>query len=180
MTSDSPVGLDRFCWLYPPRNGRTLVVGSKVYGKKQDRRELYRKAVGVDLFEGDGVDFVHDMETPLPESVGTFAHVDCVSVLEHVRRPWLMAANIEAALIEGGTLLVCVPFVWRVHAYPDDYWRMTASALEVLFPNIQWQARKYLVEGKPRNLVRGKRDPYGQWMARAELAAAGIKCSSTS
>ena len=94
MTSDSPVGLDRFCWRHPPRNGRTLVVGSKVYGKKQDRRELYRKAVGVDLFEGDGVDFVHDMETPLPESVGTFAHVDCVSVLEHVRRPWLMAANI--------------------------------------------------------------------------------------
>jgi SAM-dependent methyltransferase len=180
MPSDSPDGLDRFVSRHPPRSGRTLVVGSKVYGKKQDRRQLYRKAIGVDLFEGEGVDFVHDLEAPLPESAGKFKHVDCVSVLEHVKRPWLMAANIEDALVEGGTLLVCVPFIWRVHAYPDDYWRMTASALEVLFPNIQWQARKYLVEGQARNLVRGKRDPEGRWMARAELAAMGVKCSSMS
>jgi len=180
MTSDSPVGLARFAGKYPPRRGRTLVVGSKVYGKKQDRRKLYPKAIGLDLFEGDGVDIVHDLETTLPEDLGKFAHIDCVSVLEHVRRPWLMAANIETALMEGGTLLVCVPFVWRVHSYPGDYWRMTAEALEVLFPNIQWYSRKYLVEGQQRNLVRGKRDPEGQWMQRAELAAAGVKCSSMS
>lgn len=180
MTSDSPVGLERFASKWPPRKGRVLVVGSKVYGKKQDRRELYKKAVGLDLFPGEGVDIVHDLESPLPDELGKFAHVDCVSVLEHVKRPWLMAANIEAALVENGTLLICVPFVWRVHAYPGDYWRMTTEALEVLFPNIQWHSRKYLVEGQQRNLVRGKRDPEGQWMQRAELAAAGVKCSSMS
>jgi SAM-dependent methyltransferase len=165
---------------HPPRDGRTLVVGSKVYGNKLDRRRLYADAIGLDLFEGEGVDVVHDLEQPLPAALGHFDHVDCVSVLEHVRRPWLLAQNIEAALVEGGTLLVCVPFCWRVHAYPSDYWRMTAEALEVLFPNVEWISRKYLVNGRQRKVVPGKLDTGGQWMARAEMVGAGMKCSSTS
>jgi SAM-dependent methyltransferase len=169
-------GLGKFAGRYEPKEGRTLVVGSKCYGDKLDRRRLYQEAVGLDLFEGDGVDFVHDMEKPLPSSQGQFDHVDCVSVLEHVRRPWRMAENIEAALVPGGTLLVCVPFVWRVHAYPSDFWRMTAEALEVLFPSIEWLGRCYLVNGKLKEGVKGKHDAAGQWMQRAELAGWGVKC----
>lgn len=180
MQSDEPRGLRHMMRKWPIRSGRTLVVGAKVYGKKPDRRKIYGDAVGLDLFDGKGVDMVHDLEHPLPAEMGNFDHIDCVSVLEHVQRPWLMAQNIERALVEGGTLLVCVPFVWRVHAYPSDYWRMTAEALPVLFPSIEWHARGYLVEGKFRKLVPGKTDRNGKWMARAELAAMGVKCSSTS
>jgi hypothetical protein len=180
MDFAEPQGLRRFVEKNPPVEGRTLVVGSKIYGNKLDRRDLYADAIGLDLFEGDGVDVVHDLEQPLPAALGQFEHVDCVSVLEHVRRPWLLAQNIEGALVEGGSLLVCVPFCWRIHAYPSDYWRMTAEALEVLFPSIRWQSRKYLVKGRQRKLVPGKLDSGGQWMARAELAAMGVKCSSTS
>lgn len=180
MDSDEPAGLAKFMAKWAPRDGRALVVGSKVYGNKLDRRTLYPGAVGVDMIEGDGVDVVHDLEEPLPAALGQFDHIDCVSVLEHVRRPWRMAENLEAALVDGGTLLVCVPFCWRLHAYPSDYWRMTAEALEVLFPSIEWQARKYLVNGKARKMVPGKLDVNGQWMARAELVGMGVKCSSTS
>lgn len=163
---------------WPPRDGRTLVVGSKCYGEKQDRRKLYRKAIGIDLFDGEGVDRVHDLEHPLPKSLRKFDHVDCVSVLEHVARPWLFAANVEAAMVDGATILICVPFVWRVHAYPNDYWRMTSEALKVLFPSIHWLATSYLVNGEEHKLVPRKNDEDGKWMARAELVAMGVKCSS--
>jgi SAM-dependent methyltransferase len=166
-------GLEKFARRFNAKPGKTLVVGSKCYGEKIDRRELYPDAVGLDLFEGEGVDFVHDLEKPLRMR---FDHVDCVSVLEHVRRPWKMAENIEKLLVKDGTLLICVPFVWRVHAYPSDFWRMTGEALEILFPKIHWVDRRYLVEGKAKRGVKGKLDRQGQWMQRAELAAWGIKC----
>lgn len=168
--------LEQFSHKHPPKPGRTLVVGSKRYDDKPDRRALYDNAYGVDLLGGDGVDLVHDLENPLPASVGTFDHVDCVSVLEHVRRPWKMAESLEQCLNDGGTLLVCVPFVWRVHAYPSDYWRMTTEALPVLFPSVRWLDRRYLVDGRRRKLVPGREGMGGPWLARAEVVAAGVVC----
>ncbi len=167
--------LTRFQRKWRATDGRALVVGSKQYDDKADRRQLYRDAFGVDLEPGHGVDLVHDMEEPLPISLGSFWHVDCVSVLEHVRRPWKMAESIEACLEEGGSLLVSVPFAWRVHAYPSDYWRMTAEALTVLFPSIVWKQRKYLVDGKLRKLVPTQGGVGGPWLARAELLGFGVK-----
>jgi hypothetical protein len=123
--------------------GKTLVIGSKVYANNKDRRRLYRDAVGLDMEPGGGVDIVHDLEKPLQ---GKYDHIDCCSVLEHVQRPWLMAANIEALLKLDGTLLVCAPFSWRVHGYPSDYWRLTIDALPILFPRITWVTRHYLTE----------------------------------
>lgn len=167
--------LQKFLWKQRIDPDRALVVGSKLYDDKPDRRSLYRNPLGVDMLPGDGVDLVHDLEQPLPESCGQFDHIDCVSVLEHVKRPWMLAENLEACLKEKGTILICVPFVWRVHAYPSDYWRMTAEALPVLFPSVQWRARKYLTEGRLRKLTPTREGPVGPWLARSELVAFGVK-----
>lgn len=121
-----------------------MVVGSKQYNEKADRRALYKNAIGLDLEAGDGVDVVHDLEQPLPDTLGLFDHIDCVSVLEHVQRPWLMCANIENVMSPGATILLSVPFVWRVHAYPSDYWRITIKTLPILFPNVKWIHHNYL------------------------------------
>jgi hypothetical protein len=123
-----------------PKPGRVLIVGSRVYQNKPDRRKLHADCVGVDMQAGEGVDRVADLEH---EDVGQFAHIECMSVLEHVRRPWLMAANLERMLVPEGTIYVTVPFVWRVHGYPDDYWRFTASGVRQLFPSIKWTAEAY-------------------------------------
>lgn len=177
MVDESLTGIQRFQdkWL-GIANGRTLVIGSKVYGDKPDRRKLYADALGLDLFEGEGVDVVHDLEEPLPNSYGKFGHVDCFSVMEHCERPWLMAHNIERLLVSNGTILLSVPFCWRVHGYPSDVWRMTTKALDVIFPRMQWFSRGYAVGNRVRKIVPGKIDDDGHWMARAELVAAGIKC----
>lgn len=123
-----------------PKTGRTLIVGSRVYLDKEDRRKRHADAVGVDMLEGDGVDRVIDLEGELPDDLGVFDHVECMSVLEHSRRPWLMAANLERLMAPGSTIYVTVPFVWRVHSYPGDLWRMTPEAVREIFPGITWEA----------------------------------------
>lgn len=131
-----------------PNPGPTLIVGSRVYGDKPDRRKRYAEAVGIDMLPGEGVDIVLDLELPLPDClVGRFSHVECMSVLEHSRRPWLLAANIQRMLAPGGTLFVSAPFVWRIHAYPDDYYRYTLHGLAALFDKIEWGKLAYAHTG---------------------------------
>jgi len=126
-----------------PKSGRTLIVGSRIYVGREDRRKRYPEAVGVDAIDGEGVDIVFDLENPdAARTLGNFEHVECCSVLEHSQRPWLLAQTIEACMLPGATLFVAVPFIWRIHAYPDDYWRMTPAALTLLFPRIEWQTLK--------------------------------------
>lgn len=129
---------------FKPSPGRALVVGSRCYNGKMDRRTLYQEAIGLDMQAGDGVDIVHNLENPL--DCGTFDHIDICSVLEHVARPWLMCANIESVMNPGASITLSVPFVWRQHGYPSDYWRMTKAAVRVLFPSVKWEGLDYVSE----------------------------------
>lgn len=170
-------GLEAFQEQYVrPTAGRTLIVGSHIYVGKEDRRGRYADVLGVDMIEGPGVDRVLDLEGDLPADLGRFAHVECMSVLEHSRRPWLLAANVERLMEPGGTLFVAVPFVWRVHGYPDDYWRFTASGVRELFPNIEWQRIEYahqaLTDGDHVPCVKLKEWPYHM---RSEVCGFGTR-----
>lgn len=174
--SVSVATLREFMRSHEPREGRTLVIGSHIYESSPDRRSYYDNAVGLDMLDGPGVGIVHDLEEPLPSKWGKFDHVDLCSVLEHVRKPWLLAANVEALMAPGATLLVSVPFVWRVHAYPSDFWRMTPEALDVLFPGITWKEKCFVVGSRLRRRVKGVNWGEHKYMERAETVAFG--CSN--
>lgn len=136
-----------------PVTGFTLICGSKLYDGSHDRRAWYERSIGVDIEPGEGVDCVQDLHEPFGDA--DFEHVDCCSVLEHVRRPWIVAANIERALVPGGTLLLSVPFIWRYHGYPHDYWRFTHEAVREIFPNIEWRELSYFANGKTVSKAKG-------------------------
>lgn len=165
--------------LVHPKAGRTLIVGSQVYGTKEDRRGRYQNVVGADMQPGPGVDLVIDLEEPLPDGLGLFDHIECMSVLEHSRRPWLLAANIERLLAPGGTLFVSVPFVWRFHGYPNDYFRVSCEGIRALFRNIDWAELRYAHEEltEKAKIPREVR-PNGHWyLARTEACGFGRKMS---
>jgi SAM-dependent methyltransferase len=61
----------------------------------------------------------------LPFRGGSFDAVVCSELLEHVPSPPLVLAEIHRLLKEQGTLLICVPFLNRIHADPYDYGRYT-------------------------------------------------------
>jgi hypothetical protein len=173
--------IDEFQQQFKVAEGRTLIVGSKIHEGtgKQDRREIYRDAIGVDMEEGHGVDRVLNLED-VTEGLGEFSHIECTSVLEHSRRPWLLAANLERVLKEGGTILVMIPWVWRIHNYPSDLWRMTPEAIKSLFPSVEWIGQNYIVEGHLVQKVPTLKAMSMRWMARSELIMFGKKCASTS
>jgi len=61
----------------------------------------------------------------LPFAGRTFDAVICSEVLEHVRDPRLVLAEIERVLVPGGIALIAVPFLYQIHASPHDFGRYT-------------------------------------------------------
>ncbi|MBZ0166274.1 MAG: class I SAM-dependent methyltransferase, partial [Candidatus Omnitrophica bacterium] len=53
----------------------------------------------------------------------------CFSVLEHVHDPWKAVAEIRRVLKPGGTLILTVPHLSRLHEIPHDYFRFTHYGL---------------------------------------------------
>ena len=126
-------------------DGPFLEIGSRNYGNTQDLRSLFpgKSYLGVDLSEGDGVDAVVDLTQPfdvIDEKLGCrrFGTIFSFSVMEHCDNPFLMAANMERLLKPGGRIVLSVPFAWKFHGYPSDYWRFTSEGVKKLFPAIDW------------------------------------------
>ena len=47
--------------------------------------------------------------------------------------------NIESSLKIGGFVVWATPWVWRMHGYPEDYWRFTPKGIQELFSKITWE-----------------------------------------
>ncbi|MBX6322050.1 MAG: methyltransferase domain-containing protein [Rhodospirillaceae bacterium] len=151
--------------------GPVLQVGSRQVvldaGPRRWRSLLADKDfIGLDVEPGENVDRVGDIG-------GDFAALDaalegrrfgfivCQHVLEHVRRPWVAAENIQRLLRPGGRCYVGVPWVQAYHGFPSDYWRFSFPGLAALFDGLVFTdmyysasdtgldaAYKVLVDGK--------------------------------
>jgi hypothetical protein len=117
---------------------------------------------GIDLNPGPNVDVIADLcedsfEKDNRGLKGKFGFIICRSVLEQTKDPFAAARHINYMLKPGGHLYLSNPWVWGYHSHPDDYWRISFSALGLLFPDLEWVRRWY--EGtqagigiEPRNL----------------------------
>jgi SAM-dependent methyltransferase len=119
-----------------PLPGPILEVGSyQVAGQEPlaDLRSLFpeRPYIGLDRRDGPGVDVVGDVEC-LPYPDGSFGTVLALGTFEHVGRFWRGFEEVHRVLRSNGALLVACPFYFHIHAHPDDYWRFTPAALELL------------------------------------------------
>lgn len=153
--------------------GRVLVVGSKVYPGRPDWRLTHPDGVGVDMEDGPGVNVVANLERG-PLRGEKFAHIECVSVLEHSTKPWVLAANLEKMLLPGGSIFISAPWVWRYHGYPQDLWRFSHHALPVLFPSITWTTVRYRCGDELTESERTPKNDSGL-LSRMEVLATGIK-----
>jgi SAM-dependent methyltransferase len=100
------------------------------------RQRVRPDAITLDIEEGPDVDVVGDGHyLPFPDE--TFDYVWSNAVLEHVRDPARVAAEIGRVLKPGGLAIVNVPFLENVHNWPDDYYRYTPNGLRVLFRDLE-------------------------------------------
>lgn len=117
-------------------------------------RDLFAGAafVGLDIEAGDNVDCVGDICADFAEldaalAEQRFGFVICQHVLEHVRRPWAAAANIQRLLRPGGLCYVGAPWVQAFHGFPSDYWRFSFPALLELFDELEFVDMYYSASG---------------------------------
>jgi len=100
--------------------------------------------VGLDIRDGPGVDVLGDAQR-LTYGDGSFGTVLSLDLLEHVRDPWSAVAETHRVLRDDGLFVLSVPCVFRLHAFPTDYWRFTASGVDSLLAG--WGARTVFALG---------------------------------
>lgn len=66
----------------------------------------------------------------LPFKDAGFSLVIAKDALEHFEQPWRAVSEIRCVLMDGGTLVIWVPFMWPFHG--DDFYRYTPLAFEKL------------------------------------------------
>ncbi len=113
-----------------------LEVGSfQVPGQSElaDLRPFFpnKEYLGIDIRPGPGVDLVAGVES-LPFADHSIGTVLAMSTFEHVQRFWRGFEEIRRVLDPKGLFLVSCPFHVRIHNHPNDYWRFTPEAMEIL------------------------------------------------
>lgn len=94
------------------------------------------KYVAVDWSESlhdTKADIVADLNGPLPIDSDVADTIVSLSVLEHLREPQLMLNEAFRLLRKGGAIVLQVPWQWRIHEAPHDFFRYTPYSLEFLF-----------------------------------------------
>ncbi|MBI1854074.1 MAG: methyltransferase domain-containing protein [Planctomycetes bacterium] len=87
--------------------------------------------VGCDARPGPGVDRVLDLER-LDLASGLVGTAIVAETLEHVRDPIRAVDEVARVLQPDGVAILTSCLDFKIHAYPDDYWRFTPSAFRHL------------------------------------------------
>jgi len=89
-----------------------------------------------DVAPGTDVDVVADAHTMAEDIDGSFDAIIAVSVWEHLRQPWVAAAQMAQLMSQDAIAFVCTHQTFPIHGYPHDYFRFTDRALAALFEDV--------------------------------------------
>lgn len=91
--------------------------------------------VGIDMFEGTGVDRICSAEQMVAElGPDSFDVVIATEIIEHVEDWRRVITNIKGVCKPGGIILVTTPSKgFPYHAYPHDFWRYGTEDMQQIF-----------------------------------------------
>ena len=81
-------------------------------------------------------DIKADLNRELPLESRSYDTVFMISVIEHLSNPLRAIQEIDRIMRLDGKLIVQVPWMWRTHEEPFDYFRFTPYALEELMKGV--------------------------------------------
>lgn len=133
-----------------PKKIKVLEIGSLIVEGQEHLsvRKLFPEAkyVGVDMQQGNGVDVVEDFiyfanKCDSEKHDGICYRYDheneydlilCLDMLEHAKEPFEVIESAKQCLKHNGVLLVTSAFNFKIHEYPNDYWRFTPECFKML------------------------------------------------
>lgn len=140
-----------------------LIVGSKQYefDRENIRQRLlewgFKDITGIDLFEGEGVDYAVDITEASSEFISGhgnyFKTIFCMEVLTNVKNPFAAADNIISMLKTGGKAILSECYVRKISKMPVDLWRFTYDGTKELFSRLSFDDSKAMI-----SLIREKDD----------------------
>ena len=74
----------------------------------------------------ENIDYIVLKKTPLPVLDETFDSILLMDVLEHIEDFEFVLSDLYRMLKKGGRLFISVPFLYREHETPNDYYRFTS------------------------------------------------------
>ena len=133
-----------------PKKIKVLEIGSLIVSGQEHLsvRKLFPEAeyIGVDMQKGNGVDIVEDFidwankcDSENHDGVNyrydheeEFDLILCLDMLEHAKEPFEVIESAKQCLKPNGVLLVTSVFNFKIHEYPNDYWRFTPECFRLL------------------------------------------------
>ncbi len=120
---------------------KILDIGSG--GSSYDR--YFPNRVSVDIDPKRKPDVIADAHN-LPFKENEFNFVLSTEVLEHVKDPKTVIAEMKRVLKPRGKLVLTTRFIYPIHDAPHDYWRFTKYGLKELFKD--WEILEIIPETK--------------------------------
>lgn len=97
---------------------------------------IHPRSVNVDMLPFPSVHAVCEAEA-LPFASNSFDVTLSEEVMEHVRDPKEMAAEMKRVTKQDGLIYVSLPFMFPYHPSPKDYWRLSTEGLQALFADCE-------------------------------------------
>ena len=118
---------------------KVLEIGSLIVEGQEHLsvRKLFPEAeyIGIDMQKGNGVDVVEDCINYCYFNENEYDLILCLDMLEHAKEPFEVIESAKQCLKPNGVLLVTSAFNFKIHEYPNDYWRFTPECFKMLLGN---------------------------------------------
>lgn len=130
--------------------GRVLDIGCSTKPYKPLFSGRFTQYVGVDVPFSDHTKAFIDVfgrGEHLPFRGNAFDTVLMTEVLEHVPEPQMALKEVERVLAPGGTAIVSVPFMYRIHEVPYDFFRYTPYSMKHMAQAAGLQVNQVITRG---------------------------------
>ena len=132
-----------------------IIVGSKLYDYDKENIKVrlnqwgFRDITGIDLFEGEGVDYTIDITDSSSEFLKNhqdhFSTIICMEVLTNVKNPFEAARNIISLLKKDGVAILSECYVRKISKMPIDLWRFTYDGTKELFSTLKFDDSEAMI-----------------------------------
>ena len=97
------------------------------------RNIIHDNCLYLEVYPSRTADIIMEPACQYPIRSNSLDGISCLAVLEHVEKPWLVAAEIRRMLAPGGLAFIDWPFLQPVHGYPNHYYNSTRYGLGQMF-----------------------------------------------